>query len=229
LRNSFHSSCSGRAAAPSGAARTARDDKASTPCVGCRGITQPSSCITNTPLPPPWARGLVRASSPTGPTQAAGRHRHLGPPPLPPGYRWRNRWRSGRPSRNRSRCLSLRLRSHGHAARELAHRGYTPGGPWCPRRAPPRGYVRIRPKHFGGASAGTFGATLRTRKQRLSANPSKPERLEERPLTSRRRILTASSSRVRRTLLWHLSPPPRHSQTPPRHVLALPRCAPLLP
>jgi hypothetical protein len=33
----------------SGAGRTARDDEASALCAGCRGITQPSSCISNTP------------------------------------------------------------------------------------------------------------------------------------------------------------------------------------
>jgi hypothetical protein len=42
-------SCSGRAMAPSGAGRAARDDEGSAPCVGCRGITQPSSRITSTP------------------------------------------------------------------------------------------------------------------------------------------------------------------------------------
>jgi hypothetical protein len=48
------------------------DDEASASCVGCRGITQASSCITSTPL---RARGLARASAPTGPIQAAGRRR----------------------------------------------------------------------------------------------------------------------------------------------------------
>jgi hypothetical protein len=34
---------------PSGAGRAARDDEGSAPCVGCHGITQPSSRITSTP------------------------------------------------------------------------------------------------------------------------------------------------------------------------------------
>jgi hypothetical protein len=42
-------SCSGRAAVPSEAGRVARDDEASTPCVGRPDITQPSSLITSTP------------------------------------------------------------------------------------------------------------------------------------------------------------------------------------
>jgi hypothetical protein len=67
-RNSCHNACSawaslkwaggalacsrsypGRAVMPSGAGRAARDDEASTPCVGCCSITQPSSRITSTP------------------------------------------------------------------------------------------------------------------------------------------------------------------------------------
>jgi hypothetical protein len=38
-----------RATVPSGAGRAARDDEASTLCVGCCGITQLSSRITSTP------------------------------------------------------------------------------------------------------------------------------------------------------------------------------------
>jgi hypothetical protein len=39
----------GRATATSGACRPAHDDEASAPCVGCCGITQPSSRISSTP------------------------------------------------------------------------------------------------------------------------------------------------------------------------------------
>jgi hypothetical protein len=39
----------GRATATSGACRPAHDDEASEPCVGCCGITQPSSRISSTP------------------------------------------------------------------------------------------------------------------------------------------------------------------------------------
>jgi hypothetical protein len=49
-----------------GGGAVARDDEASTPCVGCRGITQPSTRITNNP-----AAGSVHPD----PIQAAGRRR----------------------------------------------------------------------------------------------------------------------------------------------------------
>jgi hypothetical protein len=42
-------SCFGHATATSGAGRAARDDEALAPCVGCRGITQPSSRISSNP------------------------------------------------------------------------------------------------------------------------------------------------------------------------------------
>jgi hypothetical protein len=38
-----------RATVASGEERTTRDDEASAPCIGCRGITQSSSRITSTP------------------------------------------------------------------------------------------------------------------------------------------------------------------------------------
>jgi hypothetical protein len=41
--------CSGRAAMPPEAGRTAWDDEASALCVECPDITQPSSLITSTP------------------------------------------------------------------------------------------------------------------------------------------------------------------------------------
>jgi hypothetical protein len=67
--------------------RAARDDEASTPCVGCRDIPQSSFRITSTP---PQAWGLAWASSRTGATQAAERH-HQESSSQPPDHRQRGR------------------------------------------------------------------------------------------------------------------------------------------
>jgi hypothetical protein len=74
-----------------------------------------------------------------------------------------------------------------------------------------------------GARSGIVSATLRTRRQKLSSNPSKPERLEERMLTSRWRSPASSSSRARQALWWRPPSPLQRSRVlaplPPLRLL----------
>jgi hypothetical protein len=77
-------SFSGRAAVPSDAGRAARTTRPRRRASGA-----PTSCSRSpsSQAPPPGARGLVRAGSPTGPIQAVGRRRPGHPPPPPDCHR----------------------------------------------------------------------------------------------------------------------------------------------
>jgi hypothetical protein len=128
--------------------RAACDNEASTPCVGCRDITQPSSLITSTPAVGSRAGAGQFAHWPHLGGGVIIRNIHCSCPTTAGGDgRRRNRRRGGCWCRDhcRGRCLLLRLHGHGHTARWLARRRCALCRPRRPRRAPPCGHGRARP------------------------------------------------------------------------------------
>jgi hypothetical protein len=219
---------------PPEAGRAARDDEASAPCVGRPDITQPSSLITSTPTGGSRA-GAGRFSHwphPGGGTSSSGTSTTA--TWLPPAWPNANKTDGVVVPVVITTVMAVATRCGSVAAAALREgllvvTAVLPVSLGALDERCLMGTDTSDLSALAGARGGTIGPTLRTHKKRLGSSLSKPEHLEERLLTSRRRSRASSSSRVQRTPLWRLSPPPRHPQTPPKHAPALPRRAPLLP
>jgi hypothetical protein len=222
---------SGRVTVPSGAG--ARDDEASAPCVGCRGITQPSSRITSTPAAGSgagagqfshWPHPGGGASS-SGISTAA-----IQSPAAGAGA-------SG--TVDAAVAAVVTVAAAAASCRDPAAMAVPRGGSVVTAALPvthgaldEHCLVGTDASDLGalaGARAGTVGATLRTQKPKTELRSLEIGAPGKRLLTSRWRSLASSSLRVRQALLWSPSSPSQHSQMPLRcSPTPWPRAPPLL-